>query len=71
MLVSQVACRRVLHPADDGGGTEFQGEIEGTGALNGVQKVIGEGVAGGSLPNPSRNGERGVGAGGKLVRQGQ
>ena len=54
--------RRGLHTADYRGGTEFQGETAGTGALPGVREGTGEGVTCGAPPNPSRIGERGVGA---------
>ena len=60
MSVSQGAGRRGVHTADGGGGTEFQGETTGMGALTGVREVIGEGVTGGAPPNPERRGERGV-----------
>ena len=56
---------------DDGGGTEFQGEAAVAGALPRVREGIGEGVTGGSPPNPARRGERGVGVGGRQGSQGR
>ena len=60
MLSSQGAVRQGLHTANDRGGTEFQEEITGTGALPGVQEETGEGVTGGAISNPEWRGERGV-----------
>ena len=50
--VIRVAVRRGLNTTDDGGGTEFQVDTAGMGALPRVRGVIGEGVTGGAPPNP-------------------
>ena len=47
----------------DGGGTEFQGDKVGAGDMNIVRKELIKEVTDGALSNPSRSGERGVGAG--------
>ena len=49
---SQGAGRQDIHTADDGGGTDFQGEAAVTGALPVVREGIDEGVTGGAPPNP-------------------
>ena len=68
---SRGAGRRGLQIVDDWGGTKFQGETEGAGAMPGVQEGIVEGVPGGAPPNSERRGEMGVGAGGKRGRWGK
>ena len=68
---SRGAGRRGINTEDDGGGTEFQGYTEKTGALPISREGIGKGVTGGAPPNPSRRGKRGVGVGGRQGRRGK
>ena len=64
--------RRGLHTADDGGGTDFQGEAVGTGDLPGVQEgILTKGVTDGAPPIQAPHDERGVGAGGATRKAGE
>ena len=67
----QVAGRRGVHTADDGGGTDFQGETVRTGALPGVWEETGKGVTGGAPPKSARHSKRGVGEGGRQGSRGR
>ena len=71
MTGSQGAGRQGLHMADNGKGTNYQGDTAGAGALTGVREGIGKRVNGGAPPNPARRGKRGFGAGGQRGRRGQ
>ena len=70
MLSGRAAGRRSLHTVNDRGGAELQVEAAGAGALSGVREGLGKGVTVCTLPNPSRRGEMGVGAGGRQGSRG-